>query len=122
MLILCHVSAEAADQAEQRRQTAMTAERRPDSIHLFGVDLMSTADCLQYFADFAPVSVEWLNDTSCEHPSVKHTSRIDWCRLCRCAEQPFGPCKVLTAYLTCVLTACDICAALAHAAGQFTQT
>ncbi|KAL0042542.1 hypothetical protein WJX79_002995 [Trebouxia sp. C0005] len=57
--------AEAADQAEQRRQTAMTAERRPDSIHLFGVDLMSTADCLQYFADFAPVSVEWLNDTSC---------------------------------------------------------
>ncbi len=69
MLILWHVSAEAADQAEQRRHTAMTAERRPDSVHLFGVDLMSTADCLQFFADFAPMSVEWLNDTSCEHTS-----------------------------------------------------
>ncbi|KAL0018055.1 hypothetical protein WJX77_003983 [Trebouxia sp. C0004] len=57
--------AEAADQAEQRRQTAMTAERRPDSVHLFGVDLMSTADCLHFFTDFAPVSVDWLNDTSC---------------------------------------------------------
>lgn len=57
--------AEAADQAEQRRQTAMTADRRPDSVHLFGVDLMSTADCLQFFTDFAPVSVEWLNDTAC---------------------------------------------------------
>lgn len=105
MLILWHVSAEAADQAEQRRQTAMTAERRPDSVHLFGVDLMSTADCLQFFTDFAPVAVEWLNDTSCEHTSVKLVSCIDWCRLGRCAEQPFGPRVVLTAYITCVLAA-----------------
>lgn len=72
MLTLWHVSAEAADQAEQRRQTAMTAERRPDSVHLFGIDLMSTADCLQFFTDYAPMSVEWLNDTSCEHTSGKH--------------------------------------------------
>lgn len=99
MLILWHVSAEAADQAEQQRQTAMTADRRLDSVHLFGVDLMSTADCLQFFTDFAPVSVEWLNDTACEHTSAKHMSCIDWCRLCRCAAQPFGPCMVLTAYV-----------------------
>ena len=106
MLIPWHVSAEAADQAEQRRQTAMTAERRPDSVHLFGADLMSTADCLQFFTDFAPVSVEWLNDTSCEHNSVRHVSCVDWLKLCRCATQLFGPCLVLTAYIACVLSAC----------------
>ena len=106
MLILWHVCAEPADQAEQRRQTAMTAERRPDSVHLFGIDLMSTADCLQFFTDFAPLSVEWLNDTSCEHTSVKHVCCADWLKLCTCAKQLFGPCMVRTAYNTCVLAAC----------------
>ncbi len=58
--------AELADQAEQRRQTALTAERRPDTVHLRGVDLMSTTDCLHFFEGYSPASVEWLNDTSCE--------------------------------------------------------
>lgn len=65
------ICAELADQAEQRRQTAMTAERRPDCVHLCGVDLMSTSDCLRFFADYSPVSVEWLNDTSCECCQVR---------------------------------------------------
>jgi hypothetical protein len=105
LILTLKMSAEAADQAEQRRQTAITAERRPDSVHLFGIDLMSTADCLQFFTDFAPMSVEWLNDTSCEHTSIKHVSCINWLKLCRHAMQLFGSCMRLIAYITCMLHA-----------------
>lgn len=57
--------AELADQIEQRRQSAMTAERRPDTVHLHGVDLMTASDCLQFFAEYGNSALEWLNDTSC---------------------------------------------------------
>ncbi|KAL3155030.1 hypothetical protein ABBQ38_011552 [Trebouxia sp. C0009 RCD-2024] len=69
--------AELADQAEQRRQTALTAERRPDTVHLHGVHLMTTSDCLHLFADFGPSSVEWLTDASCNvvFPNADSASR-----------------------------------------------
>lgn len=57
---------ELADQAEQRRQTALTAERRPDTVHLHGVHMMTASDCLHFFADHNPASVEWINDACCE--------------------------------------------------------
>ena len=101
MLRQWRMCAELADQAEQRRQTAITAERRPDCVHLCGVDLMSTADCLHFFADYGPVSVEWLNDTSCECPQVylqlflgvvraQHKSHSVIC-CCQCVLDPH-PC------------------------------
>ena len=65
-------AAELADQAEQRRQTALTAERRPDTVHLHGVFFMSTADCLRFFAEYEPASVEWLDDASCELYLLPH--------------------------------------------------
>ena len=40
-------------------------ERRADTIYLYGVDRMSTRDCLQYFEDYGPSLVEWLDDSSC---------------------------------------------------------
>ena len=47
----------------------MTAERRPDTVHLHGVDLMTASDCLQFFAEYGNSALEWLNDTSCEYAS-----------------------------------------------------
>lgn len=40
-------------------------ERRPDTIHLYGVDRMSTQECLHYFGEYGPRRVEWLDDSSC---------------------------------------------------------
>lgn len=36
-----------------------------DTVHVYGVDLMSTKDLLSYFGDYAPTYVEWINDSSC---------------------------------------------------------
>ena len=33
-------------------------------MHVYGVDLLSTADIMKYFADYGPYFVEWLNDSS----------------------------------------------------------
>lgn len=55
-----------ADVHEERKDVSLTAERRPEAIHLYGVDLMSTNDIMQYFADYLPSYVEWINDSSCE--------------------------------------------------------
>ena len=42
------------------------AEVRPDAILLYGVDEMSTSDVFSYLEDFAPGSVEWIDDSSCK--------------------------------------------------------
>lgn len=39
--------------------------RRPEAIYLYGVDFLSTSDCLRYFEKFGARSVEWLNDSAC---------------------------------------------------------
>ena len=41
-------------------------ERRPDSIHLFGTDDMSTDDILEYFSEFGPHHIEWIDDSHCK--------------------------------------------------------
>ena len=58
--------AELAREAEQHKQAAMAAERRTEAVHVFGVDLMSTSDCVRVFADYGPVRVDWLNESSCK--------------------------------------------------------
>ena len=42
-------------------------EARLDAILIHGVDDMSTKDVFAYFSDFAPGSVEWIDDSSCKY-------------------------------------------------------
>ena len=37
---------------------------RPNAVHVFNVDLLSTRDCLNYFKEYGPTQVEWINDSS----------------------------------------------------------
>ncbi|KAK9807015.1 hypothetical protein WJX72_010790 [[Myrmecia] bisecta] len=53
------------DLLEKRQDVDLEVERRPEAIHMYGVDLMSTGDCLKYFGDYGPTYVEWINDSSC---------------------------------------------------------
>lgn len=41
-----------ADLFEARRDPGAMVPRRPDAVHVYGVDLMSTGDLLKYFADY----------------------------------------------------------------------
>lgn len=54
-----------ADIYEERKDQGAAIERRPEAVHLYGVDRMSTKECLQYFEDYGPSRVEWLDDSSC---------------------------------------------------------
>ena len=38
---------------------------RLNAIHIHGVDDMSTQHVFNYFAEFAPTAVEWIDDSSC---------------------------------------------------------
>ena len=38
---------------------------RLNVIHIRGVNEMSTRDVFDYFAQFAPTAIEWINDSSC---------------------------------------------------------
>lgn len=37
-----------------------------DSLQMHGTEAMSTQDVFEYFKDYAPTSIEWINDESCE--------------------------------------------------------
>ncbi|KAL4430928.1 hypothetical protein ABPG75_006184 [Micractinium tetrahymenae] len=52
------------DLFEARRDPSTAVPRRPEAVHIYGVDLMSTGDILKYFADYGPKFVEWINDSS----------------------------------------------------------
>ena len=39
---------------------------RRETIHVRGVDDMSTQDVFNYFGEFSPGSIEWIDDASCE--------------------------------------------------------
>lgn len=54
------------DLFEPRKDAPEDLPRREEAIYLYGVDVMSTRDCLSYFDDYAPTLVEWINDSSCE--------------------------------------------------------
>ena len=44
----------------------VSGEARLDAILIHGVEEMSTKDIFAYFNDFAPGSVEWIDDSSCK--------------------------------------------------------
>ena len=54
-----------ADVLEERKERPADIPRRPEAIHLYGVDCMTSAECLAYFGDWGPTFVEWLDDSSC---------------------------------------------------------
>ena len=41
------------------------AKMRRDAVHIFGVDFFSESDLLDFFKEFRPQRVEWINDSSC---------------------------------------------------------
>lgn len=52
------------DLFETRKEAPPEVPRRPEAVHIYGVDLMSTSDVLKYFKEYGPTYVEWLNDSS----------------------------------------------------------
>ncbi|RNA00125.1 Nuclear cap-binding subunit 3 [Brachionus plicatilis] len=38
---------------------------RKDSIHVYGVDLLTTEDIFDFFSAYKPFAIEWINDSSC---------------------------------------------------------
>ncbi|CAD7697801.1 unnamed protein product [Ostreobium quekettii] len=50
---------------EGRIDADPSLRRRLDTVHMYGVDLMSSKDVLRYFTDYGPTYVEWINDSSC---------------------------------------------------------
>lgn len=50
---------------EKRQDTDGHSQPRPDTIHLYGVDLLTTHDILSHFSAYNPTYVEWINDSSC---------------------------------------------------------
>lgn len=43
-----------------------TKNLRLNALHMRGTEEMSTKDVFKYFEDYAPASIEWINDLSCE--------------------------------------------------------
>jgi hypothetical protein len=59
------------DLLEARQDAARDAEARMEAIVLYGVDTLSTKDCMEYFQEFGPSFVEWIDDSSRKrHPSL----------------------------------------------------
>jgi hypothetical protein len=52
------------DLQKARAEAPAGAARRPEAVHVYGVDLLSTRDLLNYFADYGSSYVEWINDSS----------------------------------------------------------
>ena len=46
--------------------TFFLLEVRPEAIYLHGTNDMNTNDVFQYFRDYGPSCVEWIDDSSCE--------------------------------------------------------
>ncbi|XP_031563282.1 nuclear cap-binding protein subunit 3-like [Actinia tenebrosa] len=40
-------------------------EIRKDALHVYGIDNMSTKDVFNYFEEYGPESIEWIDDASC---------------------------------------------------------
>ena len=53
------------DVLEPRRDALGDALVRHECVYVYGVDHLSTKECMSYFGDYAPVFVEWINDSSC---------------------------------------------------------
>lgn len=44
-----------------------TKNFRLNVLHIRGTEEMSTKDVFKYFEDYAPASIEWINDVSCKY-------------------------------------------------------
>jgi Nuclear cap-binding protein subunit 3 len=53
------------DPLENRRDVAIGETVRPNVLHVFGVDDMSTDDIRRHFLEYGPSWIEWINDSSC---------------------------------------------------------
>ena len=53
------------DFLEEAKAAPEGAEVRPEAVHLYGTDSMSTRDIFTYFKAHGPSHVEWINDSSC---------------------------------------------------------
>eukprot|EP00889_Picochlorum_renovo_P007758 jgi/Picre1/34788/NNA_002254.t1 len=51
------------DLYEDRKEAPAEVERRPEAVHIYGVDLLSTKDLLS-FCGLWPKYIEWINDSS----------------------------------------------------------
>ena len=72
-----------ADLLAERRLAAMTAERRPEVVHLLMTEALSTTECLNYFARYETVSVEWVDQQSCRSANPLACDMVLlWCCLC----------------------------------------
>ncbi|QDZ19961.1 nuclear cap-binding protein subunit 3 [Chloropicon primus] len=53
------------DLLEKRKDADGSSSSRLDTVHVYGVDLLSTKDIMKYFSEYFPQYVEWINDSSC---------------------------------------------------------
>jgi len=49
---------------------------RLNTLHVRGTENMSTKDIFNYFKDYGPASIEWINDYSCMFLLHKYSSKI----------------------------------------------
>ena len=70
MFFLCSLGVSPTSDKEDGGDT------RFDAIHIIGVDDMSTSRVFDYFGEFAPAAIEWIDDTSCELRCL-HTRFLD---------------------------------------------
>lgn len=52
------------DLYEERKEVGADVDRRLEVVHIYGVDLLSTKDILNYFGDYGAKYIEWINDSS----------------------------------------------------------
>ena len=72
----------AQDFFESRVDPEVDASWRSDAVHLYGVDHMTTNDCMGYFHEYGPVFVEWINDSSCNVVfNDEHTAPVSYTHL-----------------------------------------
>lgn len=53
------------DLLESRKEASESSSSREETLHVYGVDMLSTSDVLKYFSEYGPQRVEWINDSSC---------------------------------------------------------
>jgi hypothetical protein len=61
---------------EERKDAKTDAAPRMDAVYLYGVDVMSTKECLEYFKEYGPSYVEWINDSSCTSSIININNKI----------------------------------------------
>jgi len=79
--------ADAQDTLEARVDPDLDAKWRSDAVHLYGVDHMTTNECMGYFGEYGPVFCEWINDSSCNVVFADETTAR---RAIRMKGEPLG--------------------------------